>query len=325
MGDVVVGEVHALELEADAAALVPRHAGAEVEAQRVAGLPDQAAAHHRVLEAVGLLLAGDVVEVTLAVDVAPGELPVELVLDDGSAVGAFHQVLVTGPGTDADVTVRLVGGALGVDDDGAAGGVAAVDRPLGPLHHLHALEVKEFLAELDTAELQYAVDDRGHRGLAVAYLGQAADAEEAGADALRGREGDVGRQGDEVLHALDVGILQRLRGKRGHRVGRRLQCFLATPRGNDDLFEHDRFITGRTLGQGRRGQHRREGTDDEAALPVAALLVHDCCSPGSRSLGLVAGSLSGRRWHRCPAPEAWPPCFERWVKFLTMSMFFDML
>ncbi len=64
----------------------------------------------------------------------------------------------------------MVGRILGVNDDRAADGVAAVERALGSFEDLDLLDIVQFLVELVRIGLENAVNQDRDRRLAIARL-----------------------------------------------------------------------------------------------------------------------------------------------------------
>ena len=140
-----------------------------------------------------------------------------------------------------------------------------VDRTLRAFDDLDAVDVEEFAAKLQGTELQDTVDDRRNRRLTVSYLGDAPDAEKARADTLRRGKRDVRRQCDEILDALDAGVLDHLRIECGHGERGLERRLAAAPGGHDDLLER-----ADAAARGRRSAHAtgNESDSQRAARPA---------------------------------------------------------
>jgi hypothetical protein len=142
-----------------------------------------------------------VVDETVRVHVGAGQAEADVV-GERAAHRTAHLVAGTAVHAGFDAALELVAGLLGIDRDGAADGVATIERALGPAQHLDLLDIEQLLVELRRVGHQHAVDQHGGGELGVPRLGDTADVQERVARVLRLHQRDVGRQVDEVLGRL---------------------------------------------------------------------------------------------------------------------------
>ena len=150
------------------------------------------------------------------------------------------RTLMPGPESAPNVTLPCehIARLFRVDDNRAADGITSVERALRPFQYLDGVDVEELLVELRGVRHLHAVDEHGHRGLAVARLRNASHGHERGALVLGLHEAHVRRERNEILRSIDTGGLDIGRGKgidRARYVERR---FVATPGRDRDRFRH---------------------------------------------------------------------------------------
>src|SRR5690606_8618277 len=184
-----------------------------------------------VLEA---LAVEGVVVVAIALVVAVGEAGGQLV-GDGQVEDALDVVEVVVAHLGLDPTSELIGGFVGLDGQGATGGVAAEQGALGAAQHFHLANIEEARVAADGAAEVDAVDVHAHGGVGYgvgAVLGLAANrgVDDAGGVGTTGAYGKAGRGPLQVVHFLDALDHQHPLGHGRHGDGGGLQAFIGFPR-----------------------------------------------------------------------------------------------
>jgi hypothetical protein len=137
------------------------------------------------------------------------------------------------------------GGLLGDVVDGAAGGVAAEQRVLGPAQHLDALHVEQAERAGVRRVHGHVVHVRAHRGRGVTEELVRADASnhDVLAQGVLDHDVQVGRELDDAGNGLHLHALELPAGKGLHGHRHVLEGLLALLRGDGDLFQQvDRLV-----------------------------------------------------------------------------------
>src|SRR5690606_19305366 len=159
-------------------------------------------------EAVGIGV-GAVIAETVAIVVAHGEARGELLADDGQVHHRLDLAVLVVADFALDVAFQLAGGVIGLDVEGAAGGVAAKQRTLGAAQHFRLGDIEHVDVTAGGAGQVDAVDVGGDRGIGAAAggnLGVAAN----GHEDQRGGAGAAGHDGQAGGGALQIGQLRYL-------------------------------------------------------------------------------------------------------------------
>ena len=200
--------------------------------------------------------------------------PVGHVLVDGTRDEAVQAMAIEGRKFRRGAGPELPFGSLVDVVDGAADGVAPVERTLGSPKHLHAIDVVQRtddavgFVEVEIVRVLRHGDVAGESAVEGSH---AADRCRAVQSELQARNADL-----EVLVVGDLVVLDHVAVEGGHRDGRVQQRLFLPVGGHDDLFQHKAvliLVFGILFAQG-------VGTAEKVARAS-----HDHCQPGRSSHG----------------------------------------
>ena len=200
---------------------------------------------------------------------AEGDARGHAAVAERSAEGAADLGAVQVAVAEVDVGVELVAGPAADEVDCPGRGVAAVERALGTLQDLHAVEVEELEREHGGGDQVHLVRVDADRGVVVDRVvvqADAADADVRNAVAEHDVGVQVGRLRREVRGLAEAEFLEVRAGERGHRDAHVAERLRALERGDDDLVD-DRSVRGVGLLRGDGSRDERTPGNEAGERP----------------------------------------------------------
>ena len=183
-------------------------------------------------------------------------------IDDGAGDIGFHLGRVIAAVAQVQTCGDVIGRGVGDDADRAARRVAAVERALWAAQHLDTGDVvQQPLGHHAVGIGDFVHIDADGRGVVGGVVGEAdaADAELGLAAAQLAVHLQAGHGVLQIVHGLDVAVVQRFAGHHGQGQGDLLRRFGATLGRDDDVIDRSRLRGGLGLGGGGQGRRREDG------------------------------------------------------------------
>jgi len=211
--------------------------GAQIDAEVIRGLDDDAARNARLAIAVERASVEIVLDRAVAVAVRNGYAGKHDIGDDRATDGAEHAPCVARAVTQFRFALERVRRAFRRDVDRAGDRALAVERALRAFQHLQPFDIAQVHREGISIRQDHAIHRKRNGGCLIAVGAEATDRDVVRCRVLIVCDVDVRRHGEEIVDAFEAAFLDHTCGEGRDGIGNLLQVLLALARRYDDFLK----------------------------------------------------------------------------------------